>query len=146
MKSIMAISLLFLVQLVLSQEKNTNLEGGVGIQGFDPVAYFRVGKAVEGKKNFSEMHDGVAYYFNSQENKQLFKKEPTKYLPAYGGWCAYAMANGDKVKIDPETFKIINGKLYLFYNFYFNNTLTKWEKDEANLKKQADQHWERFSK
>ena len=70
---------------------------------------------------------------------------PEKYEPAYGGWCAYAMGNSsEKVEVDPETFKIIGGKLYLFYNFYFNNTLKSWNKNETGLKTKADGNWNKF--
>jgi len=63
-------------------------------------------------------------------------KNPAGYEPQYGGWCAYAMgANGEKVEIDPGTFKIVDGKLNLYYNAFFNNTLKSWNKDEVNLKK-----------
>tara|TARA_Y100001949_G_C15844864_1_gene267924 strand:+ start:85 stop:528 length:444 start_codon:yes stop_codon:yes gene_type:complete len=147
MKLIIYLMIFYLVPATAApQHSNINQENGLGISGYDPVTYFTLGRAVEGKRSLSEVHAGVTYYFSSQESRELFKKDPAKYLPAYGGWCAYAMANGDKVKIDPETFKIIDGKLYLFYNFYFNNTLTKWNKDEVNLKNQADQHWSRINR
>ncbi|MBV6639639.1 MAG: YHS domain-containing protein [Cyclobacteriaceae bacterium] len=146
MRTITFIFGILLMHVSWSQDKNTNIEGGMGIQGYDPVAYFTDNKALEGEKTITSTHQGVKYYFSNSKNKDLFDRNPSKYLPAYGGWCAYAMAGGEKVKIDPETFKIIDGKLYLFYNFYFNNTLTKWNKDEANLKRQADQHWARISK
>jgi YHS domain-containing protein len=119
-----------------------NLKSGVAIRGYDPVSYFKQGKAVKGKKEFSLLHEGVNYNFSSAENREEFKKNPSAYEPQYGGWCAYAMgAKGEKVGIDPETFKIINSKLYLFYNSVFNNTLISWNKDEANLKTKADQNW-----
>lgn len=74
------------------------------------------------------------YYFISKANKDEFLKNAAKYEPQYGGWCAYAMgANGEKVEIDPETFKIVDGKLYLFYHSFTNNTLNTWNKDEAGL-------------
>ena len=74
--------------------------------------------------------------------KEEFKKNPAQYEPQYGGWCAYAMGDsGEKVSIDPETFKVLDGKLYLFYNKFFNNTLKSWNKDEAKLKKSADANW-----
>ncbi len=73
------------------------------------------------------------------------KSSPEMYEPAFGGWCAYAMgSSGEKVKIDPETFKIVDRKLYLFYNFWRNNTLTDWNKQEAYLKAKAEEHWKRF--
>lgn len=120
-------------------------KSGVAIQGYDPVAYFTSNKAVEGKKELAVVADGVTYYFSSTQNKELFKASPSKYEPQYGGWCAYAMgATNEKVEIDPETFKILNGKLYLFYHTWSNNTLTKWNKDEANLKAKADASWIKF--
>lgn len=117
-------------------------KSGLAIQGYDPVAYFLTNKAVEGKKELAVVADGITYYFSSIQNKELFKANPSRYEPQYGGWCAYAMgATGEKVEIDPETFKILNGKLYLFYHTWSNNTLTKWNKDEAALKVKADANW-----
>lgn len=124
------------------RKKHFNLESGIAIQGYDPVAYFTKNKAVKGKKEFALSTQGITYYFSSAENKELFRSNPAKYEPEYGGWCAYAMgAKGEKVEVDPETFKIINGKLFLFYNQFFNNTLKDWNKDEVNLHKKADANW-----
>lgn len=124
-----------------------NLENKVAIQGYDPVAYFNRGKAVKGKKEILASYQGVIYKFSSNENKEAFLKNPSKYEPQYGGWCAYAMgSSGGKVEINPETFKIIDGKLYLFYNAYFNNTLKSWNKDEDDLKSKADTNWKKFYK
>lgn len=125
--------------------KHYNLEKGLAISGYDPVAYFKNGEAKKGKAAFSVSHLGVVYYFVSEEHKELFIKSPASYEPQYGGWCAFAMGdNGKKVEVDPNTFKIINGKLYLFYNAYFNNTLKTWNKDEDALKTKADQNWKRI--
>ena len=124
-----------------------NLENKIAIQGYDPVAYFTNGKAIKGKKEISASYQGVIYKFSSNQNKEVFLKKPSEYEPQYGGWCAYAMGNsGDKIEIDPETFKIINGKLYLFYNAYFNNTLKSWNKNEAALKIKADSNWKNIIK
>ena len=124
-----------------------NLEDGVAIQGYDPVAYFIQRKAVKGKKDLAQVKDGVTYYFSTASNKELFLKDVATYEPQYGGWCAYAMGNtGEKVEIDPETFKILDGKLYLFYNSLFNNTLPKWEKAEVDLKAKADKNWKAIYK
>ncbi|OYU79224.1 MAG: YHS domain protein [Flavobacterium sp. BFFFF1] len=124
-----------------------NIENNVAIQGYDPVSYFKQGKALKGKKDLAVAHDGITYYFSSASNKDLFLKNPAGYEPQYGGWCAYAMgANAEKVEIDPETFKILDGKLYLFYNAYFNNTLKSWNKDEKKLKPAADNNWKKFIK
>lgn len=127
------------------RKKQFNLDDDLAIKGYDPVAYFKQSKAIKGKKEFALYHNGVVYHFFSAANKEEFKKNPFAYEPEYGGWCAYAMgATGEKVSIDPETFKIINGKLYLFYNKYFNNTLKTWNKDEANLKAKADASWKKI--
>lgn len=124
-----------------------NLENKVAILGYDPVGYFNHGKAIKGKKEILISYQGVTYKFSSAENKETFLKNPSKYEPQYGGWCAYAMGSaGEKVEINPETFKIIDGKLYLFYNAYFNNTLKSWNKDEANLKVKADNNWKKIYK
>lgn len=148
----LSIVFLFVVFSIFSQNqaKRTtefNLEKKVAIQGYDPVGYFKQSKAVKGKKEISANYDGVIYYFSSIENKNLFIKTPAKYEPQYGGWCAYAMGDsGDKVEINPETFKIVDGKLFLFYNAYFNNTLKSWNKNEAALKAKADANWKKVIK
>ena len=125
-----------------TRKKHFNLDEGVAIDGYDPVAYFNSNKAIKGDKNLAVYYQGATYRFSSLENKEAFKKNPAAYEPQYGGWCAYAMGkNGEKVSVDPETFKIINGKLYLFYNKAFNNTLKSWNKNESTLKTSADTNW-----
>ncbi len=122
--------------------KKFNLENKVAIKGYDPVAYFTENKAVKGKKEFAVDADGIIYYCSSAENKAKLLKNYKAYEPQYGGWCAYAIGfAGEKVEIDPETFKILDGKLYLFYHTWTNNTLPKWNKDESNLKSKADKNW-----
>jgi len=127
------------------RKKHFNLsKSGLAIDGYDPVSYFKNNKPVTGKKEFAVNHQGATYHFSTAENKESFLKNPSAYEPQYGGWCAYAMGkNGDKVNVDPETFKIINGRLFLFYNKFFNNTLTSWNKDESNLKTKADANWQK---
>lgn len=126
--------------------KNYNLDNGLAIQGYDPVAYFK-NKPTEGKKEYASQYQGVTYYFASLANKQAFIENPKKYEPVYGGWCAFAMGDtGKKVEINPETFKIVDGKLHLFYNAFFNNTLKSWNKNEKNLKQKADLNWTKINK
>ncbi|MGG7664413.1 YHS domain-containing (seleno)protein [Dyadobacter sp. BHUBP1] len=133
-------------QNVEIRKKQYNLESsGLAIQGYDPVAYFTMNKAIEGKKDLSANYNGVTYRFGSKQNKDAFMRNPGRYEPQFGGWCAYAMGKkGEKVEIDPETFKIVDGKLYLFYNKFLNNTLKSWNQDEASLKTQADRNWMKF--
>ncbi len=148
MKKILLIACITIFATAISKaqsplrKKHFNQEKSVAIQGYDAVAYFTQNKAVKGNKQFSANADGILYYFSSAANKELFVKDYSKYEPQFGGWCAYAMgATNEKVEIDPETFKIINGKLYLFYHSWVNNTLLKWNKDETNLKIKADKNW-----
>jgi len=120
---------------------------GVILDGYDAVAFFTDNKPVKGDAQYQFSYEGANYYFASQAHLDLFKANPNKYKPQYGGWCAYAMgAKGEKVEVDPETFKIVDGKLYLFYNKYFNNTLKSWNKDETHLKANADKSWMKFIK
>jgi len=126
--------------------KNFNVDKStLAIEGYDPVAYFISKKGMEGKKDISLISEGITYHFSTVQNRELFKANPSKYEPQFGGWCSYAMGeNGDKVAADPETFKILNGKLYLFYNKFFNNTLKGWDKNENVLKQKAEQNWAKF--
>ena len=147
MKALSTFFLLWLTLTALAQSTTTlrvkhfNIKKAIAIEGYDPVSYFS-GKPQEGKSNILHTHNGITYQFASQNNLLKFKSAPEKYEPAYGGWCAYAMGEtGEKVKIDPETFKIIEGKLYLFYNFWGNNTLSDWNKEEQRLKTSADKNW-----
>ena len=134
--------LFFITSMPVIAQTQLNLEDGLAIEGYDPVAYFVSMKPVKGKKDLQYQHGGATYYFSTLANRDAFIKNPAAYEPQYGGWCAYAMgASGEKVEIDPETFKVADNKLYLFYNAYFNNTLPKWNKDEKNLKSKADQNW-----
>lgn len=120
---------------------------GIALQGYDPVAYFIDHKAEEGKKDIATVYNGITYRFASEEHRHTFKAAPARYEPQYGGWCAYAMgATGEKVEINPKTFKIVDGKLFVFYNKYFNNTLEKWNEDESQLKNSADKNWTKFVK
>ena len=129
MKKLVIIVMILIFGIAFAQNEGKrisqyNLENKVAIKGYDPVGYFTQKKAIKGKKEISSSYEGVTYQFSSNENKETFLKNPSKYEPQYGGWCAYAMGSaGGKVEINPETFKIIDGKLYLFYNAYFNNTL-----------------------
>ena len=149
--NLLTIFLLFLVlaktnthaqELSSYNKEHYNLKKELAIQGYDPVAYFMENKAVKGSEKYSfKTPKGITYQFISEANKKAFEKDPQQYEPQYGGYCAYAMAYGDKVKIDPETYQITDGKLYLFYNFGRTNTLLKWNKNEAKLLVDANKEW-----
>ena len=124
--------------------RHFNLKKSIAIEGYDPVSYFH-GKPSEGQPELKFSYKGATYLFSSKANLDTFKLMPDKYEPAYGGWCAYAMGEtGEKVRIDPETFKLVDGKVYLFYNFWGNNTLEDWNTDEKKLKVSADHNWKNF--
>jgi hypothetical protein len=113
----------------------------IAIQGYDPVSYFEAGTARKGNEKFTFEHNGAVYRFESETHQKAFAADPAKYAPQYGGWCATAMAEGKKVEIDPKSFKITNGRLFLFYNGLFADARKKWLKDEANLTVKADASW-----
>ncbi len=151
MKTLFSILLIFLFLDTASAQnaqrvKNFNIDKTtLAIEGYDPVAYFTSKKGIEGKKEISLVKEGITYHFSSIQNRELFTVNPSKYEPQFGGWCAYAMgANGEKVSIDPQTFKILDGKLYLFYNKFFNNTLKEWNKNENVLRQKAELNWSKF--
>lgn len=135
------IAAFFLMLSPISQAQEVNTKRGLAVKGYDVVAYFD-GPAQKGDKAHELSFEGVTYRFTSAANAKRFKANPQAYLPQYGGYCAYAIAlNGKKVDIDPETFEIRDGKLYLFYNAWGNNTLKKWLENPGDLKAQADQNW-----
>jgi thioredoxin-dependent peroxiredoxin len=117
----------------------------VAISGYDPVAYFTQSKALQGRKELNARHAGVTYFFASEDNQKQFVAAPDNYLPTYGGWCATAMAKGEKVEIDPTNFKVTNGRLFLFFKAFYANALKDWNKDEANLTVKADANWRKIS-
>ena len=122
--------------------------GGIALQGYDPVSYHRQSPQ-KGKNTLSFDYNGATYLFSNSDNLETFKASPDQYLPAFGGWCAWAMLDGDKVEVDPKTYKIIDGTSYLFYNAFFVNTLTKWNnrarsETEKALIIKAQAEWERL--
>lgn len=119
-------------------------EGGLAIQGYDPVAYFPEGggKPTKGKKELEIEHEGVRYRFANEANKQRFESAPEDYEPAYGGWCAYAMGvKGEKVEVDPTSYEIHDGRLFLFYKSLFTNTKKSWKPKRDELEPKADEAW-----
>jgi YHS domain-containing protein len=140
-----ALSVIFFFGMLIasSQTADYNTQKDYVAKGYDVVAYFD-NQAVEGKNEYTARYDGVKFKFLSEKNLNTFNKNPKIYIPQYGGYCAYAIAEkSEKVDIDPKTFEIRDGKLYLFYNSWFNNTLTSWqENDVKGLQRKADKNWE----
>lgn len=107
----------------------------VAIKGYDTVAYFKENKPVKGSDQFVTTWKGAKWMFASKENLEAFTKEPDKFAPQYGGYCAYGVTQGYLVKIEPEEFKVIDGKLYLNYDA---DVSKKWIKDTTGYIKAAD--------
>lgn len=145
MKSILP-SILILTLFVNCQQASTqqpNIDKkGLAIQGYDPVSYFNSDEPLKGNKSIRTAIEGRIYQFSSEKNKITFLENPSKFEPVYGGWCAYAIGlDASKVKINPNTFKIIDDKLYLFYDFFGIDTLEKWNENEPDFKSKADKNW-----
>ena len=122
----------------------------LAVKGYDVTEYFLSGTASKGSEKYQHRHQGVTYFFANEKNKSLFIENPERYKPEFGGYCAYGLAmdvdqNGyppGKYPIDPKTFKIINGKLYLFYNENGYNFLKVWETNEKVNLERANESWE----
>lgn len=117
----------------------------VAIGGYDLVSYFESGKAVKGEKHLSHAFQGATYYFSSAQNLSTFQQSPEKFLPQFDGYCALAVSYGKKLSVDPETFEVKDGKLYLFFHGKTSrgmvNSLEAWQKDEDRLLKKAEKYW-----
>lgn len=140
------ILIVFILSISLNaQHIDYNIKKGFIAEGYDVTAYFN-NKAVKGDNAYILIHNDVKYKFINQSNLDTFKNNPEKFIPQYGGYCAYAIgANGEKVDIDPKTFEIRDGKLYLFYNSWGINTLSKWtEAGAEKLKNKADANWQKI--
>ncbi|MDX2120138.1 MAG: YHS domain-containing (seleno)protein [Gemmatimonadota bacterium] len=113
-------------------------KNGLGLKGYDPVAYFSEGAPVKGTAAFSATYEGVTYRFASAEHRHQFQADPTRYLPQYGGYCAMGVAMGKKLPIDPAAFRIVDGKLYLNVN---KSVQRDWLKDVPGHIARADAAW-----
>ncbi|MCB0371378.1 MAG: YHS domain-containing protein [Muricauda sp.] len=145
MRKILLVLFLAVGAITYAQSIDYNTKKGYAANGYDVVSYFD-GKALEGQKEYTTEYDGVKYKFANEANLNKFKAKPTSFLPEYGGYCAYAVAvNGKKVSINPQTYEIRDGKLYLFYNSGNTNTLNLWlDESPDNLKQKADKNWEKI--
>lgn len=113
-------------------------EDGVAIKGTDPVAYFTEGRPVAGKPEFAYQWMGVTWHFASAANRALFMSEPSKYAPQYGGFCAWAVSNNYTARIEPDAWKIVDGKLYLNYD---RSIQGRWALDPPGNIAKANANW-----
>jgi YHS domain-containing protein len=123
--------------LAAGPEVNATITG-LALRGYDPVAYFTDGKPVLGDYTITAQHDGATYRFASEAHKELFLKDPAKYLPEFGGFCAFGTAQGVKVDGDPNVWKIVNNKLYLNLA---PSVAKRWEQDVPGNIKEANEKW-----
>lgn len=140
MKTIGGLLLLFLMLAVpayAADEVNKNSDG-IAINGYDPVAYFIENEAIAGKPEHSHQWLGATWYFKNAQNMHLFSVRPSDYAPQYGGFCAYAMASGQRADIDPAAWSLQDNKLYLNYN---QQVMNLWRQDTETHIQNADRHW-----
>lgn len=124
--------------LSAASEISTGWLSSLAVSGYDTVAYFTEGKPVEGKSELETEYKGATWRFSSQENLDLFKKDPEKYAPQYGGYCAWAVAHNSTASSDPESWEIVDGKLYLNYNASIQE---KWSPRKDELIPRANTNW-----
>jgi YHS domain-containing protein len=129
---------------LLRAEKPVNTTfTGVAIKGYDPVAYFTDGKPVKGDADFSHGWNGAEWRFASAAHRDLFKADPSKYAPQFGGYCAWAVSRGYTAGIDPDAWKIVNNRLYLNYSA---KVQSQWAEDISGNIAKAEENWPKIIK
>ncbi len=116
----------------------TGLLSRVAVSGYDPVAYFTDNRPVRGTTQFRTTYQGYEYRFASAEHLAAFQANPTRYLPQYGGYCAWAIAQGYTASGNPNNWRIVDGKLYLNYN---DEIQQRWERDIPGFIRSANGNW-----
>lgn len=124
----------------LAQKPEVFSERDGAIRGYDPVAYFTRGAPVKGTKQFSYPWRGATWYFATAENRDKFASDPERFAPKYGGYCAFGVADGYTVAIDPQAWSIVNNQLYLNYSL---SVRERWNKDIPGYIRKADTNWPR---
>lgn len=133
-----------------SAEAARNLDDGEALQGFDPVSYFD-GVPRMGRKHIVVEHDGAVYRFSNEANRNRFLADPERFEPAFGGFCAWGVVDdADEEDVVPSSWKIVDGRLLLFYKGYLGDGLRDWEEEsvrvggESVLLERADIAWSRL--
>lgn len=138
------ISLGFAAALLAGQADLTNKDGkGVAIKGYDPVSYFTQSRPMKGSPTFTHPWMGATWWFASAEDRDQFAAQPEKFAPQFGGYCAYGVSKNHTVSIDPEAWRIVEGKLYLNYSKGVQQT---WVQDVSGNIKAAEQNWPNLHK
>lgn len=138
-----AIKNAILATLALASIGLAAAEEKLGLGGNCPVCYIAVEKAAPGKESITSVHEGITYRFVDEATKATFEADPTKYLPQYGGYCAYGMSLGKKFESDPNVFKVVDGRLFLNLNEEIGE---KFSKDTAAKIEEADKQWAELMK
>jgi YHS domain-containing protein len=132
----------FTVTALHAQKINTG-RGGLAIKGYDPVAYFTDGRPVKGDPRFTYAFEGATYQFASAASRDAFAKEPGRYVPQFGGFCAWAVSRNYTADTDPMAWKIVDGKLYLNYS---TRVQARWEEDVPGNIQKGDANWPALSR
>lgn len=138
LKAIIATALLGFASTSFAGVDTETDENGVILAGHDAVAYFTQGKPVQGKADYTAVHNDAVYRFSSAQNRDLFSENPEKYAPMYGGFCAYGTTFGKKFEIDGKAFKIVGGKLFVNKNL---DVLKAWSQDIPKHLVEANDEW-----
>ena len=147
MKKLILTAIVAVFTMNFSFAQNVNMNANkIANNGYDVVNYFTTNTATKGSVTFSTEHNGATYYFVNADNLKAFKANASAYLPQFDGYCAFAVAKmNKKVPVDPETFRIDDGKLYLFYNDFWEgkpfNTIVPWLGNETEMEKLAESNW-----
>lgn len=140
-RTALVLAALVLLPTLTSAEPAVFEKRGAAIRGYDPVAYFTTGAPTPGDRAITHEWNGATWRFASEENRELFVKDPLAYAPQFGGWCAYAMSLGRYASTDPKAWTIVDGRLYLNYSLSVRET---WLADrDANITS-AEGHWARL--
>lgn len=138
------IAMLFITMAsVQSYSQQQYLKNGVAVQGYDVVAYFESNKAIQGNSEINTKYNNALYFFFSEKNKKIFLKNPEKYAPQFGGYCAYGVSENHLSPTDPQAFTIVDDKLYLNYNLKVKEL---WSKDREDRIKKANEKWKTLKK
>jgi hypothetical protein len=139
--TVMAMLLWLSAAPALAQKVNT--DGGAAIRGTDVVAYFTDGKAVAGSPQFTHRWNGAEWRFATAANRDTFAADPEKYTPQYGGFCAWAVSQNYTAPIDPEAWRVVDGKLYLNYS---RSVQSRWQQDIPGNIAKGDANWPKLGK
>lgn len=145
-RSLMTAATVVLLGLNVSardDERVNRSRNGLGLKGYDPVVYFMEARAAQGSASFEYQYQATRYRFVNAANRDLFAANPGRYVPQYGGFCAYAVSRGYTADIDPEAWAVVDGKLYLNYS---KRVRGLWQEDvQGNIRK-ADANWPELRK